>query len=196
MGGVMAGDRSADAQAGRPDQPDRTGRTGRTDREGRPARSAGRRRAVGIYGTIVTAGVLASAGDRLKTPELALSVLITLLVYWIAEEYAEILGEHLAGGRLPTLGYAGAALKATWPMVGASSLPLLLLMLAWAAGASSSAAANVALGAAVAELLAYSWAAGRAAHLSRRQQLVISSAAAALGLVMIMLKDFVLVHLH
>jgi hypothetical protein len=30
------------------------------------------------------------------------SILVTLLVYWLAEEYAELLGEQLEGGQLPT----------------------------------------------------------------------------------------------
>ena len=84
--------------------------------------------------------------------DLTIAVLITLVVYWLAEEYAEILGEHLAGGRLPTWRYALAALAATWPMVGASFLPLLLVVLCWLLGAAPSAAANVGLIAAVGEL--------------------------------------------
>jgi hypothetical protein len=159
----------------------------------RPARSAARRCAVGIYGTIITAGVLASAGDGLSTLDLALSVLITLMVYWVAEEYAEILGEHLAGGRQLDWRYA---LAATWPMLGASFLPLLLLVLARLAGAGRSAAANVALVAAVCELMVYAWAAGHAAQLRGRQHLAVTFAAAMLGLLMIILKDVVLVQLH
>jgi hypothetical protein len=166
---------------------------------GRPAataRPAGRRHAVGIYGTIVTAGVLASAGDEVSSLDLTIAVLITLVVYWLAEEYAEILGEHLAGGRLPTWRYALAALAATWPMVGASFLPLLLVVLCWLLGAAPSAAANVGLIAAVGELMLYAWAAGRAAALPRRQQLTLAAAAAVLGLVMVFLKDVILVQLH
>jgi hypothetical protein len=162
----------------------------------RPVRSAGRRYAVGIYGTIVTAGVLASAGDEVSSLDLTIAVLITLMVYWLAEQYAEILGEHLAGGRLPTWRYALAALAATWPMVGASFLPLLLVVLCWLLGAAPSAAANVGLVAAVGELMFYALAAGRAADLPRRHQLTLVAAAAVLGLVMVFLKDVVLVQLH
>jgi hypothetical protein len=121
---------------------------------------------------------------------------ITLVVYWLAEEYAEILGEHLAGGRLPTWRYALAALAATWTLVGASFLPLLLLLLAWLLGASTSTAANYGLAVAIAELMIYAWAAGRTAQLRRRQQFVLSAATAVLGLVMVVLKDVVLVRLH
>ena len=89
------------------------------------ARTPGPRRAAGIYGTIITAAVLAAAGDDVPTQALAVSIVVTLLVYWLAEEYAEILGEQLEGGRLPTWGAIRAALAATWPMVSASGIPLL-----------------------------------------------------------------------
>ncbi len=70
-------------------------------------------------------------------------VAVTLLVYWLAEEYAELLGEQIAGGHLPSRAYVREALAATWPMVSASYLPLLALLLARAAGASMNQAANV-----------------------------------------------------
>ena len=57
----------------------------------------GRRRAAGIYGAIITAAILDTAGGHVSTTVLVISVVVTLLVYWIAEEYAEVLGEHTAG---------------------------------------------------------------------------------------------------
>ena len=60
----------------------------------------GRRRAAGIYGTIITAAILDTAGGRLATDALVTAVVVTLLVYWIAEEYAEVLGEQAAGGQI------------------------------------------------------------------------------------------------
>src|ERR1700685_828532 len=64
------------------------------------ARDPGRRRAAGIYGSIITAAIIAAASGA-PTAALAVSVLITLLVYWLAEGYAEVLGEQAAGGKLP-----------------------------------------------------------------------------------------------
>ena len=61
---------------------------------------------------------------------LVISVLVTLLVYWVAEEYAELLGEQLEAGRLPTWLEVRTALALTWPMVSASYVPLLALVLA------------------------------------------------------------------
>ncbi len=162
-----------------------------------PAGKARRkRRAAGIYGAIITAAILAAAGAKLPTRALSVSVVVTLLVYWIAEEYAELLGEQVEGGHLPTWPYIRGALAATWPMVSASYLPLLALVLARLAGASAAAAANAGLIVAIVLLTVHGWAAGRASHLHGRQLLATTSIAAALGLIMIALKDLVLVHLH
>ncbi|MGH3197762.1 MAG: hypothetical protein ACRDOH_08215 [Streptosporangiaceae bacterium] len=166
------------------------------ERPRRAVGSSGRRRAAGIYGTIITAAVIAATGPHLATLALVVSVLVTLLVYWVAEEYAELLGEQLEGGRLPTWQDVRAALAATWPMVSASYVPLLALVLARWFGASSSAAANVGLVVAVILMIFYGWSAGRAAQLDGKRLFIISSMAAALGLMMIVLKDVVLIHLH
>jgi len=161
-----------------------------------PGKARSKRRAAGIYGAIVTAAILAAAGDHLPTPALSVSVVVTVLVYWVAEEYAEVLGEQVDGGRLPTWPHVRDSLAATWPMVSASYLPLLALVLARLAGASAAAAANAGLAAAVVLLAFHGWSAGRASHLRGRQLLFTTSMAAALGLIMVALKNFVLVHLH
>lgn len=156
----------------------------------------GRRRAAGIYGAVVTAAVLAAVGDNVPTWALAATVVITLLVYWAAEEYAELLGEHVASDHLPTWPQIRAELAATWPMVSASYAPLLALVLARVAGAPTLGAVNIGLAVAVALLVYHGWSAGRAAHLHGRALLATTSVAAALGLAMILLKDLVLIHLH
>lgn len=163
---------------------------------GPTAKNVGRRRAAGIYGAIITAAILDTAGDHLPTAALVVTVVVTLLVYWLAEEYAELLGEQAEGGRLPSRASIRGALAATWPMVSASFAPLLALLLARLAGASALASANVGLAAAIVLLTIHGWSAGRAAQLRGRQLFFATSVAAALGLLMIALKDLVLIHLH
>ena len=160
---------------------------------GRP-RVVERRRAAGIYGTIVTASVLATAGGHLRPLPLAVAVFVTLLVYWLAEEYAE-LGEHATAGHLPTWSKTRADLAAKWPMVSASYLPVLALLGARLLGASPSTAAYVGLSVTVLLLMIYGWAAGRASRLGRAGQLLLTATAGALGMLMILLK-VVIVHLH
>ena len=163
---------------------------------GTPAVASGRRRAAGIYGAIITAAIIAAAGGKLPTLALAISVLVTLLVYWIAEEYAEVLGEQATGGHLPTRQSVLSALTSTWPMVSASYIPLLALVVARLAGASSTTAANVGLVVAVLLLIYHGWSAGRASQLHGWRLAGAVLTAAALGLVMVALKDLVLIHLH
>jgi hypothetical protein len=160
------------------------------------AQDQGRRRAAGIYGSIITAAIIAAAGGELSTAALVVSVVVTLLVYWLAEEYAELLGEQAGGGRLPTWAYVRGVLTSTWPMVSASYAPLLALVLARLAGASALAAANAGLAVAIVLLTVHGWSAGRSAQLRGRQLVFATSVAAMLGIVMILLKDLILIHLH
>ena len=156
----------------------------------------GRRRAAGIYGAVVTAAVIAATGQQLPTRWLVVAVVVTLVVYWAAEQYAELLGEHTAEGHLPTWPQVKTALVSSWPMVGASYAPLLALVLARLAGASPLTAANVGLVTALLLLVYHGWSAGRAANLRGGPLLAATSVAVALGVVMVVLKDVVLIHLH
>jgi positive regulator of sigma E activity len=154
---------------------------------GPAAENLGRRRASGIYGAIITAAILDTVGGHASTTVLVVSVVGTLLVYWIAEEYAEVLGEHTAAGRLPSRASIQGALASTWPMVSASYAPLLAVVLATVAGASELTAANVGLVVVMVLLTTHGWLAGRAAQLQGWKLLVATSIAAGLGRVMIVL---------
>ena len=158
------------------------------------AKDRGRRRAAGIYGSIITAAIIAAASG-LSTAALALSVLVTLVVYWLAEGYAQLLGEHTAAGKLPNWAHIRDALGGTWPMVSSCYLPLVALLIARAAGASPVAAANTGLAVAIVILSVHGWLAGRSARLSGWKLAVATSVAALLGIAMILLKNLVL-HLH
>jgi hypothetical protein len=164
--------------------------------EAEPAARAGRRRAAGIYGAIITAAVMTAGGRSLATTPLALSVLITLVVYWLAEQYAELLGEPERQGHLPGRAHVRRTLADSWPMVSASFVPLAALILARLAGASASTAAAVGVAVAIVLLTFHGWSAGRAAQLRRWQLAAATAIAAALGLIMVILKDLVINHLH
>lgn len=139
---------------------------------------------------------MAAAGGSLPTTALAVSVLITLIVYWLAEQYAEILGRQAAHGRLPTWATVRVDLAVSWPIVSASFAPLVALVLARAAGASAPAAANTGVSVAIALLTLHGWLAGRAAQLRGWRLAGATCVAAVLGLVMVVLKNLVIVSLH
>jgi hypothetical protein len=152
----------------------------------------GRRRAAGIYGTIVTAAVLAASGNTLSTAALEVTVLVTLVVYWLAEQYAELLAEHTHAGRLPSMGQVGSSLAVSWPMVTASFVPLVTLLVARLAGASAAAAADAALAVTIAILVIHGYTAGRRAGLDGVRLVAVSGTAGLLGVAMVVLK--VLLH--
>jgi len=149
---------------------------------------AARRRSAGIYGTIVASAVLAAGGAHLATAPLAVAVVVTLLVYWAAEGYAELLGEHAHAGRLPAWSHARASLAAIWPMVTASYVPLLSLLVARLLGADTKTAATVALVVAIALLLVHGWVGGKASQLHGLRLLAVTVVAGTFGVMMILLK--------
>jgi hypothetical protein len=154
-------------------------------------RPRGRRRAAAIYGTIVTAAVLAAGGNQLSSAVLEVTVLVTLIVYWLAEQYAELLGEHTGAGRLPTRNQVRSSLAEAWPMVTASFVPLLSLLAARLLGASPPGAADVALIVTLALLVIHGYAAGRAAHLTGVRLVIVVAVAGLLGAAMVVLKAVV-----
>jgi hypothetical protein len=153
--------------------------------------TAARRRSAGIYGTIVASAVLAAGGSHLRTVPLAVTVLVTLLVYWAAEGYAELLGEQAHTGRLPSWPHVQASLAGIWPMVTASYVPLASLLVGRVLGADTRTAATLALVVAIALLLIQGWVGGKAAQLRGLRLLAVTLVAGAFGVMMILLKLFV-----
>jgi hypothetical protein len=150
----------------------------------------GRRRAAAIYGTVVTAAVIAAGGSHLGTAALAVTVVVTLVVYWLAEEYAELLGVHARAGRLPSADLVRSSLAAAWPMVTASFVPLAVLLVARLFGASSVNAAWFALGITVVLLIIHGYGAARAAGLDGIRLASVTGAAGLLGVALVVLKAF------
>jgi hypothetical protein len=140
--------------------------------------------------------VIAAGGNVLSTAELEVTVLVTLLVYWVAEQYAHLLGEETHAGQLPSFGQARAGLAASWPMVTASFLPLLSIVVARGLGASALGAAQIGLVLAVVLLVYYGHAAGRAAGLRGANLAAATITAGLLGIAMIVLKTLLQRHHH
>lgn len=82
-----------------------------------------------INGTVVGASVIAVVSAHGTLGQTALSVLLTLVVYWISERYAHLLaaGVRSPDGRLEPAAM-WAVLRRGWPLVEASYLPLLVLV--------------------------------------------------------------------
>jgi hypothetical protein len=109
-------------------------------------------------------------------------------VYWLAEQYASLLGEHTHAGKLPSAKTVGKSLGQSWPMVSSSFLPLAALLVARAFGSSALAASEIALGVTVVLLVIHAHAAAKAASLKGLRLYLVILAAGLLGLVMVALK--------
>ncbi len=148
---------------------------------------AGDDAAAGIYGLILCASVMAAAAGTDTIGHVAVTVLVTLVVYWLAERYAELLADRSAEGPL-----SGRRIRRTlvrgWPMIQASDTPLLVLFVAWLFGADTAQAVLAALIVTTATLALLGWLAATRSGLNGWGRVAASSFAFALGLVVIALK--------
>jgi hypothetical protein len=119
----------------------------------------------GIYGTIICASVMAAEAGQ-PVGEVAIAVFITVLVYWAAERWSELVAGHLRGERL-TWSQIWHVFATGWPMVQASYTPLVLMGAAWLLGANDELAINIALVTTIALLAVLGVIAGRRAGLGR-----------------------------
>lgn len=140
-----------------------------------------------IYGTIIGASVMAATEEHTPIDEVAASVVLTLIVYWLAERWSFLLGSHLTGEPID-FRHAKEVFAEGWSMVQASYLPLLVMLIAWGLGAGDDAAVNLALLATLVILVLLGTVAGRRAGLAGWG--VVGSAAftGVLGMLLIVLK--------
>jgi hypothetical protein len=152
----------------------------------------------GIYGTVICAATLAAAGDE-PAGRAGLAVVVTLLAYWLAERYAEVLGlaaspddgdprGHPEIQRI-TATHVRHVLASGWPMIQASITPLVVLLASRLLGATSETAVDIALAYTVILLVALGGLAATRAGLTGWQRLLATLFAAVLGLIVIGLKS-------
>ena len=141
-----------------------------------------------LTGTVVCAAAIAySAGHVASTGRLCIAIFGTVLVYWLAHLHARTLGFSVTHGHHPLVSLR-LALAETWPIAGASVLPILILLLADVAGASLRTAAWTALMATIVLLTAYSYLAGMRSGLSMWGRVGSAAVGAALGILVALLK--------
>jgi hypothetical protein len=141
-----------------------------------------------ITGTVVCAAAIAyGAGHVDSTGELCLVILGTIAVYWLAHLHAVTLGSSLTHRHHPVAAFRHA-LAATAPIVGASVLPLVVLLICRLAGAGLRTSAWAALIATIALLTIYSYLAGARGGLDLGGRIASAGAGAVLGMLVALLK--------
>lgn len=152
--------------------------------------AAGERLAGFIYGTIVALAVLV-AGARAFPQEaghIALLVVATTVVLWLAHVYAHGLGRSLARDRRLTLAELRDVARHEWAIVEAALLPAIPLLLAALGVVSTHFAVWLALGTGLAVLAAEGLLFARVERLGWLGTVAVVSVNLALGVFLIALK--------
>ncbi len=137
-----------------------------------------------IYGLIVGAAAMAASAEMESVLPVAAATFVTVLVYWLAERYAEIVGLRIER-RLHSV---RLVLREGWPLVEATYLPLAVLLIAALLGAGVDLAVDLALLATTCLLAALGWAAGRASGLKGPRLFLAGVFSGLLGMIMVGLK--------
>jgi hypothetical protein len=141
-----------------------------------------------ITGTVVCAAVIAYAAESTDSVwRLCAAILGTVGVYWLAHLHAETIGSSLTHSHHP-LAALRHALAETWPILGASVVPVGVLLGATLLGAELRTAAWIALAVAIALLTGYSYVAGVRGGLDTWGRWASAAAGLGLGLLVVLLK--------
>jgi hypothetical protein len=141
-----------------------------------------------ITGTVVCAAVIAYSADHVdSTAQLCAAILGTVGVYWLAHLHAETLGSSLTHRHHPVAAFRHALVE-TAPIVGASVVPVVVLLVGRLAGADLKAAAWIALIVTIGLLTVYSYLAGARGGLDMGGRIASAAAGAALGILVALLK--------
>jgi hypothetical protein len=136
-----------------------------------------------IYGMIAIGALLAAeSGLRDTYLETLASALIALALYWLAHAYADMLGQRLEKRAQLTAAGLARNLLHDWAIMRGGAVPLLVLLVCWAAGASQETAITIDLWVTAGNLLAYELLAGLRARSRPAELLLEGCVGAAMGL--------------
>jgi hypothetical protein len=153
----------------------------------RPSAADEEATAAGIYGIIVSAGVMAAAHAP-SAIATVVAVLVTLTIYWGAERYARIVAERIYQGHRPSRQTILKQLTSGWELITASFVPLAVLVVIRLFGAPLRTAVIWALVCSTVLLCTAGWRIGRGGALTTAERLVSSGVAAVFGIGLILLK--------
>ncbi|WP_323099528.1 hypothetical protein [Intrasporangium sp. YIM S08009] len=152
------------------------------------AGDAHRRRASHLYGLVVTGAVLATAPDDVAIRRVALLLLGTLAIYWVAETFVHWTATRTVLHRDLTRHEQQAVVLDGWPLVAASAGPVALLFLEAVLRVETGTAVNIALAATVVLLVVVGYQMGSTGGLRGVRLVGASLLVGLLGVAMIVLK--------
>jgi membrane protein YqaA with SNARE-associated domain len=142
-----------------------------------------------VYGTITVGVLLAVETATQETyAETVGSVVLALVVYWLAHSYAELTAQRIdEGQRLTRAGVIHSARHEAWILAG-GALPVLPILIWWVAGGKLTNAVTAGIWTAAGMILVYELIAGLRADLTAREMVVQTAVGATLGVLVIAIK--------
>jgi hypothetical protein len=121
-----------------------------------------------IYGQVLVTSFVAALSEvkNVDPGEIFTSLLVTMLVFWLAHVYADAVAERLEHEDPLTFRKVWNIAKYEWPMLQAAVPALLALSLGWAGALPTVTAVRLAIGLGVVALLAWGLVIARASRLS------------------------------
>jgi hypothetical protein len=146
-----------------------------------------------VYGTILVATLLAAESPKRETyAKTVAGVALALLIYWVANAYAEYTGHRVSSSTPFELSEFTTAARHELAVIYGALAPLAVLLVCWAIGASLSAGVATAVWVAVAMILATEIVIGIRTDLNGRELVAQTAIGALMGLMVIALR--VLLH--
>ncbi len=141
-----------------------------------------------VYGTITVGALLAAESAKGETyPETVGAVVLALLLYWLAHAYSEFTEHRLEQNQPLTLDGLVRALANELMIVAGAAIPLLAVLICWAAGTRLTSAVTDAVWTSAAMIVIIELVAGVRAELSGRELMAQTALGVLLGLLVIAL---------
>ena len=145
--------------------------------------------AAAIYGSILAVAFITIFRQEHAAPEaVALSVLGTMVVFFIAHVWSSILGWRLHHRERVTFARIQRIARAEWPLLEAGAVPILVLVLGWIGVISPSHAEDLALAVCIIQLFAWGFVVGLRTYDLLWVALLAGFVDGALGLVIVALE--------
>jgi hypothetical protein len=142
-----------------------------------------------VYGTIAVGVLLAAESKRQSSfPDLVAAIAIAMVLYWLAHSYASALGERLERRERLSLRLLWRRLAHERAIIEGASPPLVVLLIAWAAGATVGSAVTAALWTCAASVALLELLAGLRARLGVGELGLQVSTGLALGAAIVLLR--------
>ena len=158
----------------------------------RDSRSGKVRFGAAVYGSFLVASVVGVAFEAGQDARfMTMAAFGSALVFWLAHWWSEVLGEQIAAGETFRHRDVLRVARREWPLVEAAVVPTVLLALAWAGVWSRETGAELALAAAVLQIIGWALVAGRRAGWTRMRTGVFAAGQGTLGVLLLLLERVV-----